>query len=129
MTQTLTGHRQTLYPLFEKSGQAAERIGIEVEVGVLDPESGVSTSYEGPVGLQALLKAVERTGGWEATYEGQNLMALDRADGSSIKLEHGGAVEYSSPPVTDLTQLVGLVQREIRGCADAAARLGLALVP
>lgn len=129
MTQTQTCHRQTLYQLFEKRERAAERIGVEVEVGVLDPESGVSAPYEGPAGLQALLKAVERTGGWEAKYEGQNLMALERADGSGIKLEHGGAVEYSSPPVSDLTLLAEVVRRELSACAEVAAGLGLALVP
>jgi glutamate--cysteine ligase len=104
-------------------------MGIEVEMGVLDTETGVSVPYEGPAGLQAMLKAIEQAGEWSAIYDGENLMALERADGGSVKLEHGGAIEYSTPPVTDLTRLVEMLKREVHGIAEAARRLGVAYVP
>lgn len=128
MTQVSHDNEQLLRSLFTKRQSPRSVIGVEAELAVLDPETGVSIPYEGPRGLENLLKTIAADGLWDCTYEHENLMVLSR-DGFSIQLEHGGAIEYSSKPAANLKQLVADLQVALRLIADAASRLGVAILP
>jgi glutamate--cysteine ligase len=119
--------QRLLRDLFERKA-VADRIGIEVELGVLDPETGISTSYQAPNGLENLLQTIAKTGQWERTSENCRLMALN-SECFSVQLEHGGAVEYSSRPVTSVRQLVDDLKTGLRAVSEAADRLRIAIVP
>ena len=129
MTQFSHDNEQPLLrSLFAKGESLNQAIGLEAELAVLDPETGVSVPYEGPKGLQNLLKTIATESSFNCTYEKENLMILSR-DGFSLQLEHGGAIEYSSKPATNLKQLVADLKIALRLIVDAASRLGVAVVP
>src|SRR5215467_9759324 len=127
MTQVSRENEQLLRILFTKDSPR-QKIGLEAELAILDPETGVSVPYEGANGLENLLKTIGTQGSWDRTYENQKLMILSR-DGFSIQLEHGGAIEYSSKPANNLKQLVADLKVALQLIADAASRLGVAVVP
>ncbi|MDQ7903190.1 glutamate-cysteine ligase family protein [Phytohabitans sp. ZYX-F-186] len=108
---------------------AEERIGIEVECGLLDERTGQSAPYEGPCGSRALLERARRELGAEPIVEGGALVGVQLADGAQLSLELGGAIEYSSAPYPSLGPLVATARRDLRVIAGLAARSGLALLP
>jgi glutamate--cysteine ligase len=114
---------------FPFSATRTERIGIEVEVAVLDPDTGCSVPYEGAHGIRALLEAVLRLCGGEPIMDGTVLVGIQRPDGTKITIEQGGALEYSSPPGPDILTMMTTADAELRQLAQVAAGLGRALVP
>ncbi|MER5550681.1 hypothetical protein ABT001_03175 [Streptomyces sp. NPDC002793] len=80
-----------------------ERIGLEVEAGVLDETTGLAAPYVGPHGLAALLHQVSREWGGSPQWAGDVLTGVHLPDGTKVTLEHGGQLEYSSPPLTTLS--------------------------
>jgi glutamate--cysteine ligase len=108
---------------------AEERIGIEVECGLVDEHSGQSAPYDGPCGSRALLERVRRELGAEPITEGGALAGVALPHGAQLSLELGGAVEYSSAPYQSLSALVETARRDLRVIAGLAARGGLALLP
>ncbi len=62
-------------------------------------------------------------------YDRGALVGVRLAEGGSVSLEHGGAVEYSSPPCSCVAALAEVTDRALRGLAAAAGRFGFALVP
>ncbi|MFI7242144.1 glutamate-cysteine ligase family protein [Streptomyces qinglanensis] len=105
-------------------------VGIEVEAAALDPASGRAVPYAGPGGVRALLEelAAGRPGA-VPQYDRTALVGVRLPEGGSVSLEHGGAVEYSSPPCSCVAELAGVTDRALRGLAAAAGRFGFALVP
>ncbi|MGP3973958.1 glutamate-cysteine ligase family protein [Streptomyces sp. 8N114] len=122
--------RAELRGVFEKGADNSELVGIEVETAALDPGTGVAVPYEGPRGVRALLEHLlaERPGA-VPQYDRAALVAVRLPEGGTVSLEHGGAVEYSSPPYTCVAELAGVTERALRGLAAAARRFGFALVP
>ncbi|MGI5347548.1 glutamate-cysteine ligase family protein [Streptomyces sp. CA-250714] len=114
----------------QAAGGARELVGIEVETAALDPGTGAAVPYEGPRGVRALLEhlVAERPGA-VPQYDCSALVAVRLPEGGSVSLEHGGAVEYSSPPCSCVAELAELTDRTLRGLAAAARRFGFALVP
>ncbi|MFC0533158.1 glutamate-cysteine ligase family protein [Phytohabitans kaempferiae] len=108
---------------------AEERIGIEVECGLVDETTGLSAPYEGPRGSRLLFERAVRELGAEPVTEGGALVGAGLAHGAQLSLELGGAIEYSSPPYQSLSALVATARRDLRAIAGLAARGGLALLP
>ncbi|MGW7341079.1 glutamate-cysteine ligase family protein [Streptomyces sp. NPDC054808] len=108
---------------------AVEQVGMEVECGLLDPETGIPARYGGRRGVRAVLKAVLRDRGGEPEYDAGQLTGVHLPDGSSITLEHGGQIEYSSRPAPGVGGAVDEVRAALVRLADLAARFDLALVP
>lgn len=108
---------------------AEERIGIEVECGLVDERSGQSAPYGGPCGSRALLERVRHELGAEPLTEAGALVGVALAHGAQLSLELGGAIEYSSAPYQSLSALVATARRDLRVIASVAARSGLALLP
>ncbi len=111
------------------SGPRVEKVGIEVEIGTLDAATGRSLPYHGPQGIRALLEALLADGGGTPLLDGENPIGLEREDGLKLTLEHGGAIEYCSPPATDLVDLATTLERRLGWIAGIAERFGAALVP
>ncbi|RMF87016.1 MAG: glutamate--cysteine ligase [Nitrospirae bacterium] len=82
----------------------ARRIGMEVEVQGVDPETGHRLPFDGPRGIERVLHRLAARGGWEPVCEGDRLVALARA-GATITLEPGGQVELSTAPRATLGEL------------------------
>jgi glutamate--cysteine ligase len=116
----------------EAPGPAGTRelVGIEVETAALCPKSGAAVPYEGQRGVRALLEhlVAERPGA-EPLYDRAALVGVRLPEGGTVSLEHGGAVEYSSPPCSCVAELSEVTDRALRWLAAAARRLGFALVP
>ncbi|MEV1043043.1 hypothetical protein ACFWJS_37905 [Streptomyces sp. NPDC127061] len=77
-----------------------ERIGLEVEAGVLDETTGLAAPYAGPHGMAALLHQVLREWGGSPQWAGEVLTGVHLPDGTKLTLEHGGQLEYSPLPQT-----------------------------
>lgn len=94
------------------------RLGMEHENLAIDARSFGPVPYDGPRGIETLLGALERDGGWKAVHEGGRLVALDR-DGQSITLEPGGQLELSGRPHASALEAA----QEFRDHLDALLRV------
>jgi len=72
---------------------AEERIGIEVECGLVDEHSGQSAPYDGPCGSRGLLERAMQELGADPITEGGALVGVALPHGAQLSLELGGAVE------------------------------------
>ncbi len=79
------------------------RVGLEIERHLLRPD-GTPVPYEGEFGVRWLIERLAPNG-WKPKYEGENMIALFRADGASVTLEPGSQWEYSSAPQADVRTL------------------------
>ncbi|AKN70920.1 hypothetical protein QR97_14845 [Streptomyces sp. PBH53] len=117
-----------LRSVFERNTQD-ELVGIEIESAALDPRTGRSIPYAGESGIGAYLAFLASQPGVEAVHDYGTLVGVRLPDGGQVSLEHGGAVEYSSPPAPCVADLMDLVHAALRRLAAAADRFGFALVP
>ncbi|MEV4253499.1 glutamate-cysteine ligase family protein [Spirillospora sp. NPDC049652] len=108
---------------------AAERVGLEIESGVVDPETGRAAPYEGEHGMGAVLATVLREWDGEPQHDGAALVGVRLADGGLVGLEHGGQLEYSAPPADDVVSAVSDVGQRLTALAEIVGRHGLALLP
>ncbi|RCG23066.1 glutamate--cysteine ligase [Streptomyces diacarni] len=107
-----------------------ELVGVEVETAAVDPATGAAVPYEGPRGLRALLELLAAEWPGAAPVSDRAVLTGVRlAGGGTVTLEHGGAVEYSSPPRSCVAELARVTDAALREVAAAARRLGFALVP
>jgi glutamate--cysteine ligase len=124
--------RAELRSVFDHGGSdgcAGELVGIEVEAAALDPVTGAAVPYEGERGVRALLASLAAEPGAEPEYDRGALVGVRLAGGGAVSLEHGGAVEFSSPPARCVAELAGTGGRALRELAERARRFGFALVP
>ncbi|WP_169792553.1 glutamate-cysteine ligase family protein [Actinoplanes rectilineatus] len=121
--------RSELRSSFIEAATDAERVGIEVESAILNPVTGASIPYEGSRGIRVYLETIQAQFGGTVCVENGNLLGLGFPDGSSLSLEHGGAIEYSSSPCANATGAVGQTYEMYRRLAAVADDLDLALVP
>jgi glutamate--cysteine ligase len=91
---------EELIGLFEAAEKPPERwrVGTEHEKIGLYSDSHAPVPYEGERGIGALLETIAREDDWERVFEGDNLIALEKA-GASITLEPGGQLELSGAPL------------------------------
>ncbi|WP_123668942.1 glutamate-cysteine ligase family protein [Actinocorallia herbida] len=105
-----------------------ELVGVEIEVGVVDPRTGVSRPYAGERGVAALLELIARRWPGTAVVEEGSILGFRRDDGAEIMLESGCALEYGSPPAVGLVALVRRVRADLADLAALAHELDLALL-
>lgn len=103
------------------------RIGTEHEKFAFRLSDLRPLPHGGPDGIAALLGGLMRFG-WKPVYEGENLIALTKADGSSVTLEPGGQFELSGTPVETLHQTCAEVQEHLAECKTVGTELGTGLL-
>jgi glutamate--cysteine ligase len=84
--------------------------------------------YEGPNGVQALLRSMEERCGWEPICEGDVLIGLKEPGSGlagSISLEPGGQFELSGAPLDNLHQSCEELTRHLQHARLAAEPLGI----
>jgi glutamate--cysteine ligase len=103
-------------------------IGLEIECGLVRPESGLSVGYDEPSGGRALLRELLESIGGDPLVEGSAVVGLILEDKSTLTLEMGGAIEYSSPPEQTLTECLVMARRRLVDVARVAERLRIRLL-
>lgn len=117
-----------LRSVFEKN-TSKELVGIEVESAALDPRTGASVPYDGEAGIGSYLAHMVSVLGGEPLHDCGFLVGVRLSDGGLVSLEHGGAVEYSSPPAACVADLMDLTRQTLEQLAESASSFGFALVP
>lgn len=101
------------------------RLGMEHENLPLDARSLAPVPYDGERGIEQLLAALGREGGWKPVHEAGRLVALDR-DGQSITLEPGGQLELSGRPATLATEAADEFREHLATLLRISEPLGIA---
>jgi glutamate--cysteine ligase len=103
-------------------------VGLEIEYGLVRPETGESVGYEEAFGVEALLKELLNVLGGDPIMEGRSLVGLTLLDKSTLTLEMGGAIEYSSYPQASLTDSLLLAKRRLTEVARVAEHLQIRIL-
>lgn len=103
-----------------------ERVGIELECGLVDPRTGHNVGYHH---AHAFLSALLHEMAGAPVEEAGALVGVELPSGAQVSLELGGAIEYSSAPFRSLTDLVAAARRDMLAVTLVAHRLGLAILP
>lgn len=119
---------EELLEVFRPPADTTERIGIEVEYGLVNPRTGRSVSYDTPGGARDLVAALVDESGGEPMLDCSRLVGVVMADGQRFSLELGGALEYSSSPHASVAQLIRSTRRDVLLAAEVARRFDIALL-
>ena len=103
------------------------RIGTEHEKFIFHTADLKPARYDGPDGIGELLQRMLRFG-WQAVYEGDNIIALDDGDGCSVTLEPGGQFELSGAPLDTIHQTCDEVHKHLHQVRGVAGELGLGMI-
>jgi len=103
------------------------RVGTEHEKFVFRRSDLKRAPYEGPDGIGALLKGMQRFG-WEPVHEGSNIIALENDARCSITLEPGGQFELSGAPLETIHQTCDEVHEHLRQVREVCDELGLGMI-
>jgi glutamate--cysteine ligase len=113
--------------------RAQWRIGTEHEKFVFHTATLQPVTYEGPVGIRALMEALIARFGWEPIMEGTNLIALRRPAleiapggiGGTVSLEPGGQFELSGAPLSNLHETAAETAKHLEEVLAVGKTLGL----
>jgi glutamate--cysteine ligase len=105
----------------------AWRIGTEHEKFVFARDDYRRPTYDGPCGIRELFLGMRRFG-YQPVYEGENLIALQRADGCSVTFEPGGQIELSGAPLSTLHETCAEVNTHLREVKEIGDELGVGLL-
>jgi glutamate--cysteine ligase len=103
-------------------------VGLEIEYGLVRPETGESVGYAENLGAEVLLRELLNELGGDPIIEGLFLVGLTLPDKSTFTLEMGGAIEYSSYPQPSLTESLLLAKRRFTEVARVAERLQIRIL-
>ena len=125
--EPITGKAQ-LVEYIEQGNKPPEkwRIGTEHEKFGFDLETLRRMPYEGPKGIGALLRGLQRFG-WEPVEEDGNVIALT-CGACNITLEPGGQFELSGAPVETIHQTCDEVQTHLKQVKEVGNELGIGML-
>jgi glutamate--cysteine ligase len=83
-------------------------------------------SYEGPQGIEAMLRGLAQESAWRPVEENGRVIALIRDDGASITLEPAGQLELSGAQLETIHQTCCEVSCHLKEVKAVADRLGVA---
>jgi len=117
--------RADLISVFAKGEKPKDRwrIGTEHEKFVFFEKDHRAPSYEEKGGIHALLIALTKYG-WKPIYEGENIIALEGADGN-VSLEPAGQFELSGAPLDNIHQTCAETGRHLEQVKAIGERLGI----
>lgn len=122
-SQILTSKDDLLIPLESGCKPKSDfRIGTEHEKFGFYTEDYSPIPYEGPNGIEALLKGLQRFG-WDRIEENGTLIGL-KQNGASVTLEPGGQLELSGAPLETIHQTCGEVNRHLDQVREVTKELG-----
>ena len=87
------------------------RLGIEHEKLALRLGSFDPVPYDGPTGIEALLRSIAEQPGFETITEDGRVLGLDGP--ASVSLEPGGQVEQNGSPHTELRAAVAEIHEHL----------------
>lgn len=102
------------------------RVGIEHEKLALRTGAFEPVPYDGPNGIEALLRRFDREPGFEAITEDDRVMGLDGP--ASVSLEPGGQVELNGRPHASLLDGVAEIESHVAQLGPIAAERGIVLL-
>ena len=116
---------QELVAYFESGCKPKDkwRIGTEHEKFAFNLSDLRRPTYEGPNGIEAMLKGMMRFG-WTPYSENGKLIALLR-DGASVTLEPGGQFELSGAPLETIHQICSETGQHLNEVKAVASEIGL----
>jgi glutamate--cysteine ligase len=120
--------RDQLVAWFEKGPKpkAKWRIGTEHEKFPFRTADLSPVAYDGPKGIEALLKGMQALLGWEPIMEGPRIIGLaDPVGGGAISLEPGGQFELSGAPLNDIHETCREVHAHLAQVREIGSRLGI----
>lgn len=123
--------RDELADVFSSDAETVEKVGIEVENGLVDPATGCSVPYEGQHGARSLLKSIVQEFSGDAFYvddDGKDIIGVELPNGANFTLETGGALEYASRPSVGLAEAVHVTRADLLRAAAIAEKHGIALL-
>jgi glutamate--cysteine ligase len=101
------------------------RIGVEHEkIGVLE-ESGDPVPYDGPRGIEALLRRLAALDGWQLGVENDRVVSLSRGP-LRVSLEPGGQLELSGDPLPSLRDAEHEIMSHLDELRAPSVELGIA---
>lgn len=106
--------------------KSARRIGVEWEQFAVIAKTGVPLPFVGPVSITTWFDILIAQHGWQAA-PGVPILELQHAMGR-ITLEPGGAIEFSTIPVTALTDLQKLLADFDTLCRRTGTALGIEFI-
>jgi len=101
------------------------RLGIEHEKLALRIGSFAPVPYDGPDGIEALLRSIADQPGFKTITEDGRVLGLDGP--ASVSLEPGGQVEQNGSPHTELRAAVAEIHEHLALVRRVAEPLGIAL--
>ncbi len=107
------------------------RIGTEHEKFGFHKADLSPVPYEGPSGIEALLREMSARFGWEPVFEGDNIIALTDPcceAGGSITLEPGGQFELSGAPLKTIHETCAEVNNHLTQVREAGEALGIGML-
>jgi glutamate--cysteine ligase len=122
--------RDELMDVFSFNTAKDEKVGIEVENGLVDRVTGCSVPYGGERSVQALLKEVAEDFSGDALcvdYD-ESIIGVELPNGGRFTLETGGALEYASKPSAGLVEAVHTTRADLLRVAAIAERFDIALL-
>lgn len=102
-----------------------ERVGLELELGLVDPATGQAVPYPRS---RAVLEALAEHHGGTRRFDGPHLTGVSLPDDASFSLEMGGSLEYSSAPHDRVTELTVAARRHLITAAALADERGVAVL-
>ncbi|MBO3752073.1 hypothetical protein J5X84_38905 [Streptosporangiaceae bacterium NEAU-GS5] len=117
-----------LFEPFSTEPGRDQRIGVEVEHGLVDPGTGQSVPYLGPRGARAVLMALHAHFGGELGFDGEHVVGVTLPTGATFSLETGCALEYASAPSSHLDEVVASTRAHLECASAIAGELGVAVL-
>ncbi len=102
------------------------RIGAEHEKFAFHLDTLKRPAYDGPDGIEAMLKGMQRFG-WQPVMEKDKLIALSR-NGASVSLEPGGQFELSGAPLLTIHDICDETGQHLEEVRAVASEIGLGFV-
>ena len=123
----VTSKRQLIDYLASGSKPLADwRIGTEHEKFVFRREDLKRAPYDGPNGILALLRGLQRFG-WEPVLDADKIIGLSQGE-ASISLEPGGQFELSGAPLKTLHETCAELHQHLRQVREVAGELDLGML-
>ena len=105
----------------------AWRIGTEHEKFAYRLSDFTPLAYDTKPGIRQILEGLKRFG-WDSILEDSNIIALKKADGSSVTLEPGGQFELSGAPVKTIHNTCDEVHSHLAEVKEICQEIGAGMI-